>query len=379
MRHSQVVLFVHSLMFHPSALVHHVYECWIEGGKQSAGKTLIEAIFHEAALPVPKKLLHNQLINYCSNNDTAPVHVPSRFHLFHKMKARISCNIDHGDTLIPTCVMMITYPDEEITKTLLPVCKKICEHQTICQLHLRKVHCEDLKESEVFNLSKSAQSVTIDHCKLPSPTLNHLIQQMNGCTTLHNINLRCTNLKTVSLLTFSNKKLLTHLDLESTYMCAKLSAAVCQELSKLVHLKHLNLSGDDLSEVSCLSLNNKKNISHLDLGGYTCMPAELAVDLCLQLSELVHLDHLNLSRNDLSEVSSLNLSNKRSLKYLYLYRTRMSADLCRSICQQLNNLLHIQLIDVSDNTFTGCLTSVERDTKTGGLSELRELNLSYTK
>ena len=37
--------------------------------RKSSGKTLIEAMFHEAGLQVPKDLLHNQWINYYDHDE----------------------------------------------------------------------------------------------------------------------------------------------------------------------------------------------------------------------------------------------------------------------------------------------------------------------
>ena len=50
-RQSQVVLLICGLMSDPTPVIDLV---WINGGHTSAGKTLIESIFLEAGLPVPK-------------------------------------------------------------------------------------------------------------------------------------------------------------------------------------------------------------------------------------------------------------------------------------------------------------------------------------
>ena len=377
-----MVLLIYGLMSDPTPIVHLVCQHWIDDGRKSIGKTLIESMFYEAGLPVPKDLLHNQLINFHRNKDTTPVHVPSRLYVFDDMKAKVSCNIHHGIKEIPECVIRITFPAKTVGKTLISVCKTICEHQAIRELYLRQVDWYFVPDTDVFNLSKTAQSVTLVHCELPSQTLNHLIQQINESKTLRKINLRGTRLVGFSLLRLSNKKNLTHLDLYDPSMSAQLAAAVCYELSELVHLEHLNLSRNDLREVSSLTLSNKRNLTHLDLSGEplierTHMSAQLAAAVCYELSELVHLEHLNLSENDLSEVSSLTLSNKKSLRYLNLSNTLMSADLCRSVCYQLNKLLNLEYIDLSQNTLTGCLSSFVPNTHPG-LPKLKELDLDRT-
>ena len=123
-RHRQVVLLICGLMSDPTPIIQLVYKHWIDGGQKSAGKTLIETMFHEAGLPVPKSFLHNQWINYYNHgegliNDTAPVYVPSRLYRFINMKANVSCNIQHGQSKIPECTISIMSPHEAILEKFI--------------------------------------------------------------------------------------------------------------------------------------------------------------------------------------------------------------------------------------------------------------------
>ena len=220
-----------------------------------------------------------------------------------------------------------------------------------------------LQEVELMNLNLRATYMSAQLAAAVCHDLSELVH-------LEYLNLSGNDLSLVSSLTLSNKKNLTHLDLSCNpckkhkHMSAQLADVVICELSELVHLKYLDLSCNDLSEVSSLTLSNKKNLTHLDLR-LTQMSAQLAAAVYHELNELVHLEHLNLSKNDLSEVSSLTLNNKKSLRYLNLSYTHMSADLCRSICHQLNELLNLEKINLSGNTLTGCLSSFVPDPHPG--------------
>ena len=57
-------------MSDPTPIVHLVYEYWIQDGQKSAGKSLIESMFQEAGLPVPKDFQHNQWINYYNHKES---------------------------------------------------------------------------------------------------------------------------------------------------------------------------------------------------------------------------------------------------------------------------------------------------------------------
>ena len=343
-------------------------------------------MFHEAGLPVPKDLLHNQWINYYNHktdliNDTTPINEPCKMYWFENMKSPVRCNVNHQSAEVAECIMTINDPDETVAENLLLMCQSICQYQTISDLSLCSVRCGYIKNPNVFEMSKTTQSVMLDHCRLPLKILNHLIQQINEYKQLHTIDLSHTYLTGVSPLTLNNKKELTYLDLGEACMYTELAAAVCQELSELVHLEHLSLSNNDLSKVSSLSLCNKTSLKHLELC-QTHMSAVLAAAVCHELSELVHLEHLNLSNNDLGWASSLTLSNKKSLKHLELANTEMSSCLCKHIGNQLNDLpqtkyinlekLHVRLTALNK----GDLQLLSKITESDKLPMIRELSLS---
>ena len=179
MQHRQVVLLICGLMPDPTPIIHFVCDHWVRDGQKYTGKTLIGLMYNETGLPVPEDFLHNQWINYYNhdeglNIDISPVYIPSRYYWFKGMKANISCNFQQLNIDVPECTTLIINPDETVTKNLLSICHRICQHQTVKKLDIFGVRCEDLPEPHVFNISKNTESMKIIYCRLPTETLRTL-------------------------------------------------------------------------------------------------------------------------------------------------------------------------------------------------------------
>ena len=107
------------------------------------------------------------------------------------------------------------------------------------------------------------------------------------------------------------------------------------------------------------------------------MSHEMCEYVCHHLGDLVHLEHIDLSWNDLSRVSSIRLSNTTSPVTLRLEGTHMSPVLFRSICQ-LTFFVKLKKLDLSQNTLTGSLHHLLSEPHQG-LQSLETLNLWETK
>ena len=317
LRHRQVVLLICGLMPDPTPIICLVFEHWIADGPKSEVKTLIEPMFHEAQLPVPKNLLHNEWINYYDHDDTTPIYVPSRLYEFNEMKAKVSCNIHHGHTEIPECSMSMSlfFPNEAMSKSILSICHRICQHQAVRDLDMYQVQCEDLPEPCVFNISRNTESMTIIFCTLPTQTLSHVIQQINGCSSLRVLHLYGTNLtgllscflrdphpglpqleklklgntalnkedlQHLSNITQSNKlPKLQELDLSWNILTGCLSSLLLHHNPVLPELKKLNLHSSRINK------EDLQNLTHL-----------------IQTHKLPGLERLNLQWNRLSEMET---------------------------------------------------------------------------
>ena len=397
MKHRQVVLLICGLMADPSPIILLVYECWIDDGQKSAGKSLIEAIFRETGLPVPKDPLHNQWINYYDHSeglikDTSPVYIPSRMYWFKYMKAKVSCQIQHGDTNVPECTMSIYWPDESVTKNISSICYRICQHQLVRSMYMNSIRWEDLPEPHVFTISKNTESIKIISCKLPTETLSHLLQQINGCSALRVLDLSYVTIKgcLYSFLpdphpglpklevlnlrgTVLNKEDLQHL-LSITYKLPKLhkldplGKTLTRCLTSFVQYLHpglLELRELDLEDTKLIK-EDLQHLSHIT-----------------QYNKLPSLQCLNLSDNTLTGCLTSFLPDPHpgllELRELDLENTKLNKeDLQHLSCiTQSNKSPKLEILDLSRNTLTGCLTSFLPDPHPG-LPELEKLNLQCT-
>ena len=342
MQHRQVVLLICGLIRDPTPIIHHVYECWVKDGQKSAGKTLIGLMYNETGLPVPKDLLHNRWINYYDHEkgltaDTSPVYVPSRFYLFNKMNVNISCNIEPGITDVPECTLSITKPAKTVTKNLLSICHKICQHQAVRNLYMEWVFCKHLPEPRAFTISKNMESLKIKECILPTQTLSHLMKQINGCSALR------------------------VLDLSWTPLTGCLSGFLPDPHPGLPELEELNLwetalNKDDLQHLSHITQSNKlPKLRILDLSGNTLTGCLLSVlpgnPHCLPQLQELDLNCTRLNKEDLQHLSRITQSNK---------------------------LPTLRILDLSENTLTGCLSNLLPDNP-HGLPELQKLKLANSR
>ena len=356
-------------MSDPTPLVDHVYQLWINaplddirngecGNYKYDYKTdLLEALYSESKVQLPGSPLHNNNINYYNHSDsnrrpTTHVYTPSKMYLFLEMKENVLHQIENREhkVKIQECALVIQSPDASVTNSLFVELQQVIEKQALVDLRLFDVSCKFPLEPEVFRLSTNAQSSLMRSCSFPLQLLENLVHKLSDCNTVSIIDFSNTNLVDVSSLTLSNKTSLTHLDLSMTNMSAELCRSICQQLTDITRLKYLSMARNDLSLVSKFRLDNKRNLRYLSIEN-TKMSAELCESIFQQLTNITHLEYLNLSENDLSQMSKFTLNNKRTLKYLNLRNTHMSSTLYHTICEQLTDLQSLEQFLVSTEDF----------------------------
>ena len=382
-------------MSDPTPIIHFVYKRCIHDNAFHEGKTLIELMLIEAGLPAPKDLLHNEWINYYSYDDTTPVYVPSRWYLFTQKfggytKEKIWCNIQQGDTEIPECTMSISFPNKAMSKNLLSICHRICQRQAVRNLDMEGVRCTNLPEPDVFTLSKNTESLRINNCTLPTQTLSHLIQQINGCSALQDLDLCVTNLSGFLPIFLPDP----HPGLPKL---------------ELLHLAHTVLNKEDLKHL--LSIAHKlPKLRHLDLSRYTltgCLSSFLPdPHPGLPKLEVLNLRRTALNKEDLQHFSNITQSNKLpklreldlkgnrltgclssflpdphlglpELWKLHLNHTALNKEDLQHLLSIVHKLPTLRHLDLSRYTLTGCLSSFLPDPHPG-LPQLEELNLYGT-
>ena len=383
-QHREVVLFACGMMSDPTPLLAHVYQKWIDehldkikNGKFYDNTDLLKALYAESKVQLPGSALHNNNINYYDhtedNLDTTPVYTPSKMYMFLDMKANVLCkfNASEQEAKIPECTLVIRSPDPAVTNSLLVAYQQISENQPIVDLHMFKVSWKYYSESGGFNLRINAQSFILQCCCLPSQPLMHLMHNLSECNTIRIIDLSNTNLEAVLSLTLSNKTSLTHLDLSKTKMSAELCHSICQQLTDITHMEHLDMSNNDLSQVSKFTLSNKKTLRYLNLEN-THMSLTLYYSICQQLTDLESLKQFFVSRED----SCYKICEDLILE-CFLSDKHLPTHVCTHVLRQINRFSNLRCIELADSLLTGCLSSFLPDPHPG-LPKLEELKLART-
>ena len=125
-----------------------------------------------------------------------------------------------------------------------------------------------------------------------------------------------------------------------------------------------------------LLIFNQRNLKVVGLFNAD-MTHEMCEYVCHHLVDLVHLEHIDLSFNDLSGVSSITLSNTTSPVSLDLTGRHMSPELFKSI-YQLTSVVKLEELELSHNTLTGSLHHLLSEPHQG-LRSLETLKLDGTK
>ena len=344
--------FVCGLMADPRPLVDHVYSAFSEDilGKMKTSDymtypdtSLLESLYQESTVPLPGSVLHNQHINYYNHlvddNEPreTPVFTPSKLYVFGDMEEDVTLGhrtpepgvagcTDPGKSEPnrfnnQECAIWIYEPDGSLTERLLSLCRTISASQPVTDFRLVLFHniCE-LTEANVPIMSKGPKSLVLEYVNVSSSIWNYLLQ---------------------------------HESLEA-----------------------LRLVRTPLHDVAVPLIFNLRNLKVLGLMG-AHMSHEMCEYVCHHLRDLVHLEHIDLSHNDLSGVSSIRLINTTSPVTLKLHGTHISHELFKSICQ-ITSVVKLKELDLSGNTLTGCLHHLLSEFHQGSQS-LELLGLSDTK
>ena len=365
----QVLLLIIGLMPDPTQVIQSYFLCMSTGyrwtdGQKSAAKVLIEAMFREAGLPVPKNLLHNQWINYYDHqdslfNDTTPVYIPSRMYWFNDLKS--SVNIYHGEMEIPECIIWISYPTEAVVNRLFAICQNISLSQKITNLYLKRVnyqHLPDNTDPEVFNMSKTAQSVTLEHCVLPSQILDNLMQQISKSNYISAVGIK-------------------EIDSNTVYV-ESMIARFTSEDEMSFFLRNCNLT----SKLQALynPLTHTHHMNRIDICELTdsTMPIETLNHLIKQIfgrkMEMKNVEPIN---DKIVKVGEFSFEKSRDCSMIIFEHCTTPSLALNCLTQVANQYNMIKYLRLPHFTLTGCLSSFIPDSHPG-LPQLKELRLMNT-
>ena len=381
-------------MSDPTPLVDHVYQLWIDVHlekmrndeydgygeyKYYYNTGLLKELYAESKVQLPGCALHNKHINYYNHKkgsrDTTQVYTPSKMYVFKEMKTNILCQIEQ-EVKLPECILVVKEPDAAVTNSLLMACQQICENQAIVDLRLDGVNCKYHSDSDVFVLSKNAQSLVVHGCILPLQPLHQLMYKLSVCNKICKIDLSYTNLKDVSSLTLSNKPSLTHLDLSGTNMSAELCQSACQQLTDIIHLEYLNMSNNDFRQVQNFRLNSM-SLRYLYLKN-THMASTLRHTIYQQLADLENLEIFKMTTEDCCYKICKEDEYEDDFLHMVLYHKHLPPHICTHIFHQINRFSDLRSIEITDSPLTGCLSSFLPNPHPG-LPILSVLELKKTK
>ena len=340
---------------------------------------LLKALYAESNVQLPGSAPHNNNINFYNHiddsSDTTHVYTPSKMYVFLNMKTYVFCEFKNREeeANIPECAMMIRLSDATVTNSLLMACQRISKYQPLLDLHMFKVSLKYQSQSDGFHLSTNAHSLLLKSCTLTSQPLNHLMHKLSECNKIRKIDLMKTNLWGISSLTLSNKTSLTHLDLSETKISAELCQSICRQLTDITHLEYLNLSDNNLSQVSLFALNNKRNLKYLNLKN-THMSSTLYYTICEQLTDLECLEEFVVSTGDLCYRICY---KHKHLLTCSLSHTHLPPHVCRRVFHQINRFSDLCSIQITNSPLTGGVSSFLPDHHKG-LPRLNDLKLDCT-
>ena len=274
-RQEEVVLFTVGLMQNPSTLVDHVYHTYMEriskilktgeidddneGRLQNFGKDIndirfFESLYKESKIRLPGTAFRIQHFNYYFEDDAEPIYLPSKMFLFQTTKRLRQANTFFlGEEIFnrATVDSIICSNQTEDDEGLLNTIRRISKLQPISDLSMFDINCENLPNTDVFYMSNKCRSIVLWDCVLPSRTLDHLVQQIANCSTLHTIDVRVTNLGDMESLSVQYLPSLTKLWLWNTNLCRfhLLHLAYLVENSKLPNLRLLDIGTNDLNSL----------------------------------------------------------------------------------------------------------------------------------
>ena len=169
----------------------------------------------------------------------------------------------------------------------------------------------------------------------------------------------------------SNKRSLRYLNLKNTQMSANLCQSILQQLTDIIHLEYLNMSNSNLSQVSNFMLNNSSCLRYLRLKNLH-MSSTLYHSICQQLTDFENIEQFVVSRQN----SCYQICGAFSLT-CYLSATHLPTDACRRVFHQINRYSDLRSIEITDSPLTGCLSSFLSNPHPG-LPKLYKLKLNRT-
>ena len=296
-----------------------------------------------------------------------PLKIQSRWYLFDE--SGLDGDDDDGDNASntfhtetsPTCGVYIGYDTDLRVEEILTAISNL--KQTITFLHIDCISLEDVDiKVPVFRMDPDARYVSIES-PLPSNVQVDLGHQLSACDKLQYLHIPKMN-HTAPLIVrnLGLKTNLTHLDIEYCHPSEDLCIILCQQLQFLHHLKHLNLSDNDIGSegAECLAESITSWGPYpplLELNLNRCNITDSGAEkLMAALKNCRHLIELSLVRNNIGcegaeclAKSIKSWGSDHPLLELNLNRCNIIDSGAGQLMVALKNCRHLNKLDLSDN------------------------------
>ena len=349
-------------------------------GKNVLVLNLIRSLYAEANMSLDSKPHHNQMFNYYSHQednicrrprDTTPIEISSHLYEFTFLRELLPpCNINWDVQADSSCIIMINDIPPSVAESVLLACSEISQNQIITDLWLEEFHCDPSREvpADVFNMSKTAESITVVNNTLPVNLMEHLLGQLPQCKHLNKLvidNVRLCNPASTSQSNIPSLSSLFkdwHDNTPTTLTLTNCSGSE-DSFSFLYTYKkliNLNLSNNNIGESGIQiaktidSMGVEPPLRSLYLGNCS-IPSDICGEILKCLSQCKHLAHLDLSGHDLHNQGKhlvqifRNFGADPPLQALRLRDCSIPEEQCAEILKCLPSCRHLIILDLNRN------------------------------
>ena len=330
-------------------------------GKKTLLLNLIRSLYAEANVPLESKPHHNKMFNLYSHQqddmcererDTTHIEIPSKLYAFDSLKEfSPQYRINKSGKIHKNCVLWIQSVSSSTANSLLHTCREISQNQPITDLCINYFHCDPSHEvpTDVFNLSKTAESITIRKSTLPRDLMEHLISQLPECNYLKKLHIENIILynspsgdrigDTVSAASSKIENQVSNWGLQLGITSQSQGFIVWEPHSVgAIITSEIRKWGDNHSLQQLIVIN--------------CL---LSGDMCSFIPKFKMLTHLNLNENKLGNSgihiakSIKNIGLDSPLQLLYLQNCSIPSETCGEILKSLSLCRKLTHLDLGRN------------------------------
>ena len=311
-------------------------------------------------MPLESQPHHNKMFNFYSHQqddmcgrvrDTRSLEICSQMYGFFELLEPLQpCNINWNIKTDRNCIIMIQEIPPSVSHNILFTCHEISQNQPITDLWMNKIYCDtsQVVPDDVFNMSETAESITIANSTLPHGLMEHLINQLLKCSHLRKLHIENVTLHNVPT------KQVPQVGTTDTNVCFALSSAKFQSSSS--ELKRKSPIRSQSNPPHFIGKHITSGMMNYSLQQLTLIGCLMPGDRYSFLTKCIKLTHLNLNGNKLGKggkhiVEMLgSLGSDSQLQLLYLNGCSIPSNICGEILKCLKKCKHLRCLDLGEQS-----------------------------